>query len=132
MPEFDPSRLSVDYADLAVLISGANGTREVPFLVLRPCGLLIWGLLVRRPQDFLLIDVLANRDDLEDEVKVSSDHGLHEVPLIEEAFDVLLEVFRVLILGRQQVPEDAVLRDLNRAELLVELVITHLDAKVPL
>lgn len=65
-------------------------------------------------------------------MKVSSDHGLHEVPLIEEALDVLFEVFRVLILGRQQVPEDAVLRDLYRAELLVELVIAHLDAKVPL
>ena len=132
MPEFDPSRLSVDYADLADLISGAYGTREVPFLVLRPCWLLIWRLLVGWPQDFLLINVLANHDDLEDEVKVSSDHGLDEVPLVEEAFDVLLEVFRVLILGRQQVPEDAVLRDLDRAELLVELVITHLDAKVPL
>lgn len=65
-------------------------------------------------------------------MKVPSDHGLYEVPLIEETFDVLLEVFRVLILGRQQVLEDAVLRDLDGAELLVELVITHLDAKVPL
>jgi hypothetical protein len=65
-------------------------------------------------------------------VKVSPDHGLHEIPLVEEAFDVLLEVFRVLILGRQQVLEDTVLRDLDGAELLVELVITHLDAKVPL
>jgi hypothetical protein len=33
MPEFDSSRLSVDDADLAVLISGAYGTLEVPFLV---------------------------------------------------------------------------------------------------
>jgi len=132
MPEFYPSRLSVDDADLAVLISGAYGTLEVPFLVLRPCGFLIWRLLVGRPQDFLLIDVLANYDYLEDEVKVSSDHGLNEIPLVKEAFDVLLEVFRVLILGRKQVPEDAVLRDLNRAELLVELVITHLDTKLPL
>ena len=65
-------------------------------------------------------------------MKVSSYHGLHEVSFIEEAFDVLFEVFRVLILGRQQVLEDAVFRDLDRAELLVELVITHLDAKVPL
>ena len=132
MPKFDPSSLSVYDANLASLISGAYGTLEVPFLVLRPCRFLIWGLLVGWPQDFLLIDVLANHDYLEDEVEVSSDHGLDQVPLVEEAFDVLLEVFRVLILGRQQVPKDAVLRDLDRAELLVELVIAHLDAKVPL
>jgi hypothetical protein len=88
--------------------------------------------LAWRPQDFLLIDVLANYDYLENEVKVSSDHGLNEVPFIEKAFDILLKVFRVLILGRKQVPEDAVLRDLNCAELLVELVIAHLDTKLPL
>ena len=132
MPEFDPAGLSVDYTDLAVLIFGAYGTLEVPFLILSPCWLLSWRLLVGGPQDFLLIDVRPNYDHLEDEVKVPSDHGLDQVPLVEEASDVLLEVFGVLILGRQQVPEDAVLTDLHRAELLVELVVTHLDAKVPL
>jgi len=65
-------------------------------------------------------------------VKVPTDHGLDQVLLVEETFDVLFEIFCVLILCREQVPEDAVLRDLNRAELLVELVVTHLDAKVPL
>ena len=132
MPEFDPAGLSVDDADLAVLIFGAYGTLEVPFLILSPCWLLSWRFLVGGPQDFLLIDVLANHDHLEDEVKVSSDHGLDQVPLVEETSHVLFEVFSVLILGRQQVPEDAVLTDLHRAELLVELVVTHLDAKLPL
>ena len=132
VPEFDPAGLSVDYSDLAVLIFGAYGTLEVPFLILSPGWLLIWGLLAGRPQDFLLIDVLANHYHLEDEVKVSSDHGLDQVLLVEETFDVLLEVFRVLILGRQQVPEDAVLTDLDRAELLVEMVVTHLDTQLPL
>ena len=132
MPEFDPAGLSVDYSDLAVLIFGAYGALEVPFLILSPGWLLIWRLLAGRPQDFLLIDVLANHDNLEDKVKVSSDHGLDQVLLVEETSHILFEVFRVLILGRQQVPEDAVLTDLNRAELLVELVVTHLDAKLPL
>jgi hypothetical protein len=44
---------------------------------LRPCWFLIWRLLVGRPQDFLLIDVLAYYDYLEDVVKVLSDHGLN-------------------------------------------------------
>ena len=132
VPEFDPAGLSVDYSDLAVLIFGAYGALEVPFLILSPGWLLIWRLLAGRPQDFLLIDVLANHDNLEDKVKVSSDHGLDQVLLVEETSHILFEVFRVLILGRQQVPEDAVLTDLHRAELLVELVVTNLDAKLPL
>lgn len=130
MPEFDPSSLSVDDADLAVLINGAYCGLEIPFLILKL--FLIWRLLVGWPQDFLLVDVLANNDNLENKVKVSPNHGLNEIPLIEEAFDILLEVFRVLILGWKQILEDAVLRDLNRAELLVELGIARLDTKVPL
>ena len=131
MPEFDHSSLSVDDPDFAVLIYGAQGTLEVSFLILRPC--ICSRLLVRRPQDVLLIDVLANYDYLEDVVKVLSDQGLNEVSLVEEAtFEILLEVFRILILGRKQVPEDAVLRDVNRAELFVEAGVTHLEAKEPL